>query len=146
MKDGPAAGTLAPMGSWLALWIVALAGAFLFVLGLLALVAPTRARGFLLGFAGTAPRHFLELFLRALVGAALVVASPRLAVPGVFAGAGWVLLGTTVLMAALPWRVHRDFARHAVPRAMAFLPLIGVASLAAGSVILRFAWPGLGAG
>lgn len=41
---------------------------------------------------------------------------------------GWLLIGTTLAMAIVPWRTHRRFAETSVPQALRFLPMIGVAS------------------
>jgi ABC-type uncharacterized transport system permease subunit len=49
--------------------LVALAGAFLVALGANALVRPPLARRFLLGFASSSTKHYLELGIRLLVGA-----------------------------------------------------------------------------
>ncbi|MFM7294429.1 MAG: hypothetical protein ACKO1K_06410 [Burkholderiales bacterium] len=43
---------------------------------------------------------------------------------------------TTVGLLLVPWRLHNQFARRAVPRAMHFLPLIGAASLSGGIMLL----------
>jgi hypothetical protein len=40
------------------------------------------------------------------------------------------------VMALVPWRVHDRFAKAAVPKALRYLPLIGVASLALGGLLL----------
>jgi hypothetical protein len=116
----------------LATALVAGAGLFLIGLGLLAWIRPGAAGRFLLGFAATAPRHALELGVRLAVGAAFVVAAPRTAAPALCAVAGWVLLATTAALLAVPWRVHRDFARRTVPAALRHLRLLGLAALAAG--------------
>lgn len=124
------------MLSLIAVALTSLAGLFLIGLGLVAWLRPDAASRFLLGFAGTAWRHYGEIAIRLLVGAAFVVAAPRLAVPAVFTSAGWVLLVTTALMLAVPWRVHRDFARRAVPAALRHLRLLGLAALAAGLAVI----------
>jgi hypothetical protein len=120
-----------------ALSVVAVAGGFLALLGVMALVTPLRISAFLLGFAGTPLRHYLELAVRFAVGLAFMLASPQLPGSGVFLAAGALLVGTTVVMAVLPFRLHQAFARRSVPSALPYLPLIGLASLAAG---LAVAW------
>ena len=116
--------------------LVASAGIFLLGLGVVALVRPQSARQFLLGFAASASRHYLELAVRLAIGAALVAASPRMAASQMVAGAGWVLLATTVVMLLVPWQSHRAFAKRTVPRAMHYLPAIGVTSIVGGASIL----------
>lgn len=116
--------------------LVALAGAFLVALGATALVRPPLARRFLLGFASSSTKHYLELGIRLLVGAAFISAAPSMVGATVVSGAGWLLLVTTGIMFFIPWRVHRAFTQRAVPRALAYLPLMGLASLAAGATVL----------
>lgn len=123
----------------LSLALMAGTGIFLAVLGGVSLVAPPHAKRFLLGFAGSPSKHYAELAVRILVGGAFLMAAPltpwRVAV-SVFA---WVLLGTTAVLLLVPWHWHHRFARRAVPEALRFLPLIGVASLALGAIILAAA-------
>ncbi|KFN46722.1 hypothetical protein N787_09405 [Arenimonas metalli CF5-1] len=90
------------------------------------------ARGFLLGHASSARLHYLELALRLLVGAALLVRAPAMPWPQAFTVAGGVLVGTTLV----PWRRHQAFARRTVPQALRFLPMLGVASLGLGAGLL----------
>jgi hypothetical protein len=120
-----------------ALSVVAVAGAFLALLGIAALVMPRRVKAFLLGFAATPLRHYSELAVRIVVGLAFILASPQLPASVAFLVAGAVLAGTTSVMAVLPFRLHQAFARRSVPAALPYLPLIGLASLLAG---LAVAW------
>ena len=120
-----------------ALAVVAATGVFLVVLGCTALVQPPRAKSFLLGFAATRARHYAELAARTLVGIAFLLASPGLPGSTFFFVAGSVLIGTTAVMALLPYQYHRGFARRSVPVALPYLPLVGAVSLAAG---LGLAW------
>lgn len=119
----------------LSLAVVAIAGAFLLSLGAATLVARPRAEAFLQGFATTPARHYLELVIRATVGAAFIGASPQLPSSGVFFTAGLVLLGTTAVMALLPYRFHKAFAKRSVSNVLPYLPLIGFASILAGSAL-----------
>jgi hypothetical protein len=116
----------------LALALVACAGVFLVALGLAALLRPRLARTFLLGFAASPTKHYMELAVRFAVGCALVLASPALPGAMAFSLFGWVLLATTSLMLFIPWRKHRAFAQVSVPKALRYLPAVGLASLAAG--------------
>lgn len=116
--------------------IVASAGVFLLVLGVAALVRPPWVRRFLLGFAGSPTKHYLELCIRLLVGTAFISAAPSMVGSTVVSGAGWVLLVTTSVMLFMPWRTHHALAQQAVPRALAYLPLMGLASLVAGASVL----------
>jgi hypothetical protein len=123
------------MVSLVAFYIVLLFGAYLVCLGSIALLSPARARRFLLGFATTPTLHWVELGLRVLAGAAFVANASAMRHPEVFAGLGWVLLLTTAVLMLIPWRWHRQFAQRSVPRALEFLPLIGVTSILLGGVI-----------
>ena len=131
------------MALLVSLSLVATAGMFLLVLGVAALVRPPLAQRFLLGFAQSPLKHYAELAVRFAIGGAMVIASPRLAATEVLAAAGWILLVTTALMLFLPWKSHRAFAQHAVPKALAYLPAIGLSSVSAGAAIL---WALFGAG
>lgn len=116
--------------------IVAVVALYFLALGAIALVRPATARGFLLGFADTAIKHYAELIARMLVGGALLLVARESAYSAALSAFGWLLIGTTTLMALVPWRVHDRFARSAVPGALRFLPLIGITSLIAGALLL----------
>lgn len=116
--------------------LVLLAGVYLVALAVVSVASPHRVRRFLGGFAGSASAHFLELFLRLIVGAALVLGAPRMKFAGLFLVAGWVVLGTTTVMFAVPWRWHQRFARWSVPMATRNMPLFAFGSFAAGVAVL----------
>lgn len=113
--------------------VLALTAAYLAGLGACALLRPGWARSFLLGHASSPRLHYLELALRLLVGGALLVRAPALPWPQAFTFVGWVLVGTTLVLALVPWRRHQAFAQRTVPQALRFLPLLGVASLGLGA-------------
>ena len=119
----------------MAMFIVALAGLFLLVLGCIALIRPARAQGFLLGFASTARVHFLELAIRLAVGLSFLGCWRVLEFGEVFRVVGWVLVLTTLVMLLVPWSVHRQFARWAVPKVLRYTPLIGASSIAMGLAV-----------
>jgi hypothetical protein len=126
----------------LTLGLVVLVGLYLVALAAVALVAPRRAAGFLLGFAASARVHYLELALRGVAGGAFLIQAPRLPYPSAFSYAGGMLLLTTAGLAVLPWRWHRAFAQRAVPYATRHLPLVGVASFLLGALVLIAAFTG----
>ena len=107
------------------------------LLGAVSLFKPARASSFLLGFATTSRKHYVELLARVVVGFSLLTIAPKSSYSMALSAFGWLLLLTTGVMALVPWRVHQRFAQASVPRALRFLPLIGVASLALG---LALAW------
>lgn len=115
---------------------VLLAGLYLVTLAAVALISPQRATRFLSSFASSAPAHFLELFVRLVVGAALVLYAPHMKFPGLFAVFGWVIVVTTIGLLAMPWRWHRRFATWSVPYATRSMWLFALGSLAAGVFVL----------
>ena len=120
----------------LALAVVVLTGLYLIALAAVSLFMPTYANRFLLGFADSAFKHYAELFVRLMVGTALVLYAPRMLLPSAFTLFGWVLLVTTACLFLIPWRWHHQFAQQAVPRAARHITLVGLASLALGGLIL----------
>lgn len=116
--------------------VVLLSAAYLAALGVAAMVRPDRTREFLSAFASSAGVHFTELAFRLLAGGALVLTAPRMQFSQAFAVFGWVLVGTTLLLALVPWRVHRRFADWSVPQTTRFMPLFGAGSLAGGLLLL----------
>ncbi|MDQ3056494.1 MAG: hypothetical protein M3Q96_01910 [Pseudomonadota bacterium] len=124
------------MIEFLAQAIVVLTGVYFIVLAGASLLAPAHATRFLLGFAGSASAHYMELFLRFLIAGAFLLHAPGMAFPRVFSGFGWVLVVTTSCLLLVPWRWHQRFAGYVVPRAIRYIPLIGVTSLLIGSLIL----------
>ena len=122
-----------------ALVIVVLTGLFLVALGGAALFKPSLASAFLLGFASTPTKHYSELAVRFVIGCALSGHASSSAAPLAFTVFGALLIGTTTVMAFLPWRTHRAFASRSVPQALRFLPLVGTSSLTAGIAIVYFA-------
>jgi hypothetical protein len=124
--------------------LVLLTGLYLLGLGALSLAAPEKASRFLLGFANSATGHYLELLIRFLVGAAFLLHSRHMLYSAVFALFGWVLIGTTAVLAVVPWRWHQRFAQRSVPQALRHLKLVAIASLLLGGTVL--AAHALGAG
>jgi hypothetical protein len=116
--------------------IVVVVAIFFLVLGAVALVRPQIARGFLLGFASNALKHYAELLARILVGGSLLLIARNSAYYTVLSAFGWLLIVTTAFMALVPWRFHHRFTQSAVPKALRFLPLIGITSLAIGALLL----------
>lgn len=112
--------------------VVLAAGTYLLALGIGALVRPELAKRFLGGHATTPYLHFTELALRVLAGTALVLSAPRMALSPAFLGFGWVLIGTSLVLALVPWRLHQRFAAWSVPQATQHMPLIGIGSVVGG--------------
>ncbi len=115
--------------------IVAAVAIYFLLLGAIALVRPTNARAFLLGFADTSLKHYAELAARLIVGGAMLLVARDSAYPTALAAFGWILVVSTACMALVRWRLHHRFAQSAVPRALRYLPLIGVSSLIMGGLL-----------
>ncbi len=116
--------------------IVMLVGVYLVGLAVSAIFNPTRTTQFFLGFAASARVHYVELVVRGIAGAAVVMQAPHMRYPDAFAIAGWIVLATTIALATLPWRYHRAFAERAVPRATKHMTLIAIGSFLLGGFIL----------
>lgn len=123
---------------------VILVGSYLCGLGMAAFLAPALARRFLSGFAQSASTHFLELGIRILVGIAFVLRAPKLPYEPVVAVLGWMVVITSLVLLAIPWRWHRRFAERVVPPVTQYLGWLGVASLGLGATILWAAIRGPG--
>ena len=125
--------------------IVLLTGLYFVFLGISALFRPKSTGAFLLGFASTPIKHYSELFVRLLVGASFVTLAQSMPYPLLFAMFGWVLVGTTCIMLLLPWKIHSRIAQISVPKALAYLPMIGAASLIFGGIVIFTLWRGYAA-
>lgn len=116
--------------------IVTLSAAYLLGFGVLAVAGPSTAYRYLRGFANTLPLHALELLVRFAVGAAFVGYASQMPFGGVFRAFGMILVVTTLGLAVIPWRWHQRVARTTVPAVERYLPLMGIASIAAGAFVL----------
>ena len=116
--------------------ILAAVAIFFLTLGLTALIRPGNAKRFLLGFAKSALKHYAELATRIVVGGAMLVVAPHSAHPAALTAFGWLLIATTAVMVLVPWRVHCRFAEASVPKALRFLPMIGISSVVLGGLLL----------
>ena len=125
-----------------ALALVACSGfaAYLIILGLVALVDPKRAFGFLRKFAQTRRANAIEAVGRIAVGLGFVDLAPELPARHVFLAFGWVLIVSAMAMLALPG-VHRLFANRAVPAIARLVRPIGLVALGAGSLLVALLWP-----
>ena len=112
--------------------VVILWGVFLVGLGVTSFIKPDATKAFLLAFAQTRAKHFIEMALRLIVGASMLVQSSRIEFPVVFAIFGWMLVGTTAVLILVPWRWHKAFADKTVPNAVRYISLMGIFALALG--------------
>ena len=119
-----------------ALTLVVLAAVYLVGLGVASFVAPARTAHFLDAFASSARAHLIEISIRLLVGAALVVAAPRLLFADVFLVFGWVIVVTSIVLLVLPWSWHQRFAKVVVSPLTRRVWLFGLLSFPLGVVML----------
>lgn len=117
--------------------IVICAGLFLLALGITCLLKPLSAVRFLMAFASTPTKHYLELLVRVLVGVSLLTGAPRMAWPTPFIVLGWLLIATTAVLAVVPWHKHRDLAARLVPIATSHLAVLGLASAGLGIAVIH---------
>ena len=116
--------------------VVMLAAAYLLGFGVLAVTGPARVFSRLQRFASTVRLHVLELLVRFVVGAAFVGYASQMQFGGVFRAFGSMLVITTLGIAVVPWRWHRRVAQATVPLVERYMPLMGMASIAAGAFVV----------
>lgn len=116
--------------------LVLLAGLYLIGLAAVAFVLPQRAKVFLSSLASSAIAHYFEIFVRFVIGAALVMYAPQMKFASIFLLFGWVLVVTTIGLLAVPWRWHHRFASWAVPFATRNMPLFALGSFVGGVFVL----------
>ncbi len=116
--------------------VLAVAAAYLVLLGGTCFLAPLRASRFLLAFASSRGKHYAEMLVRIVVGGALLILSGSMQESGILAAIGWILVVTSVVLLLLPWQHHQNFARRVVPRALQHIKVIGMASLVLGAAVL----------
>lgn len=120
----------------IALGIVLAIAAYLLGLAAAALFYPEKARTFLGTFASSARAHYLEQAVRLVAAAGFLAYAPHMAFSHAFRVLGWILVGTTAMLLAVPWRWHQRFANWAVPVATRHLTLYGLGSLALGCFVI----------
>ncbi len=124
------------MIDFLALITVLSAALYLLALAIISFLRPQKATGFLLGFVSSAYLHYLELFMRIIIGTAFLVRAPLMMLPEIFTVFGWVLVGTSACLFFIPWQWHQKFARQAVPQALRHLKLVAGSSFLLGGFII----------
>lgn len=120
----------------LAAVIVVLAGIWLIGLAVAAIAKPDFVKQFFDKFASSAFTHFLEMFLRLIVGAAFVIYSPQMRFSVIFTVFGWLLILTTAVLMFVPWRLHRRFADRSLPMVTSRMMLFAIVSTFGGIIIL----------
>lgn len=110
------------------IWLIGLAGA--------AVGKPDVVKRFFDKFASSAFTHFLEMFVRLIVGTAFVIYSPQMRFSFVFTVFGWMLIATTAVLLFVPWRLHRRFADRSLPMVTSRMLLFALVSSIGGIFIL----------
>ncbi|MBK8304378.1 MAG: hypothetical protein WBC19_02720 [Pyrinomonadaceae bacterium] len=116
--------------------MIFVAGIWLIGLAVVAFVRPERVKAFFGKFASSAFAHFLEMFVRLIVGAAFVVYAPQMLFTTVFTAFGWLLIFTTAVLSFVPWKLHRKFADRSLPLMYEWMTMFGIVSLAGGGFIV----------
>ena len=125
--------------------LVVFAGLYLLTLAAAAVLAPERLRRFLNAHASSASTHFVEMGVRLIVGAALVLTAPRMRFPQAFGVFGWLLIGTSLVLCLVPWRLHERFGKRALPLVTDRLVVLALGALAGGLLLLISLYLGPGA-
>jgi hypothetical protein len=117
---------------------VVVVGFGLFLIGLAALIIaiPSRAEGFLRGFASSAVTHYAEQGLRLVVGAAIVGFAGSMRYPKLFNVFGWLIIVSTAGLLLIPWRWHNKFGTLVMPSVFRRMRLFALGACALGAFIL----------
>ncbi|MCP5395353.1 MAG: hypothetical protein H6918_01220 [Sphingomonadaceae bacterium] len=99
------------MISIVSLAFVLLAAAWLFGVSGLCALSPARAQQGLAAMGSNLTIHVGEHLLRGATGAALVLRSADTKTPDLFLLGGWFILGSSLLILALPRRWHHAYAQ-----------------------------------
>lgn len=116
--------------------IVMIAGLWLIGLAIVSIAKPDVVKNFFSKFASSGFTHFVEMFLRLVVGAAFVIYAPQMKFAFVFNAFGWLLIVTTAVLMFVPWRLHRKFADRSMPMMYKWMPLFGAVSFLGGIIVL----------
>lgn len=111
--------------------LLGLAALYLLGLGIAAIARPRLAHEFLSAFAQTPMANRLEAGGRALAGAGMMMAAPRLPGSAYWVGGGIFLIVTAALMLIFP-DFHRLLARRSVSSIRRMMPLVGIGGMAMG--------------
>jgi len=131
------------MIAFIASGVIVLTGLYFVCLGVTSIFAPARAARFLSGFASSAFKHYLELFIRLAIGWSLLVRAAHMPFSEVLVVFGWVLVVTTAGLLVIPWRWHHRFAQLSVPPVLRYLKIIGVVSVLLGTLVLAAVFRGV---
>jgi len=110
-----------------------------------AFAKPAIAERFLTAFASSARTHYVEQFVRLVVGAALVVRSPIMWQPKMFWVVGWAVAVSSAVLLCVPWQWHHRLGERVLPLLHRHLRFYAVGSLIFGALLLYGVLAGGGA-
>jgi hypothetical protein len=116
--------------------IVVTFGFFLVGLTVVVFAKPVIAERFFLAFASSARAHYTEQGVRLLIGASLIVLSPRMWHSGVFWFIGWAIVFSSMILTIFPWRWHHRFGERVRPVLIRRMRLFAMGLFAFGVFIL----------
>ncbi|NNE26167.1 MAG: hypothetical protein HKN09_04940 [Saprospiraceae bacterium] len=90
--------------------VVILFGVFIIGVGILMLLRPSHARAILAKAASTPLINYMELTIRMIPAAALVMVSDISKFPEITTLLGWFMLGTSVILMLMPRAFHHGYA------------------------------------
>jgi len=97
----------------IAKWIAVSFGIFIILCGFLMLFAPKKANEYLRKFGSTNFINYTELFIRIIIGVAIILASDVSKIPDICRIFGWFLVVTALILCCVPRRIHHQFSLNA---------------------------------
>lgn len=94
----------------IAKWTIIAFGIFFFVVGLIMLFTPRKARQILRKAGSTNFINYTEITLRIIPAAALIIYADFSKFPGVFKIFGWFMLCTSLVLYCVPRHIHHRFS------------------------------------
>lgn len=94
-------------------WITVAFGAFFIIVGLTMLFRPQKARRILQKAGSTNFINYAEITLRMIPAIALLLVADISKYPIAFRVVGWFMLGTSLILYAVPRRIHHNFSTKA---------------------------------
>jgi uncharacterized membrane protein YfcA len=85
-------------------------GLFIIFCGFLMLFAPQKANDYLRKFGSTNFINYTELFIRILIGVAIIYASDISKFPDIFKIFGWFMVISGIILCCVPRRIHHNFS------------------------------------
>ena len=116
--------------------IVVAFGLFLLGLTVVVFAKPAVAERFFMAFASSARAHYTEQAFRLLIGASLIVLSPRMWQSSIFWFVGWAIVLPSLALILIPWCWHHRFGERVLPILIRRMKLYAVGLFAFGVLLL----------